>query len=100
MVDEARPPHKSALFNDRLEVIGTNRGCVSPAGEAVWQSFTSSWIRSLKAFFAFDADQVLDLLVARVLLLGGDHVATAVELRVPSISSFSSSSPSVWRGWR
>src|SRR5439155_24745704 len=42
--------------------------------------FTSSWIRSLAAFFAFGADHVLDLLVSRVLLLGRDHVATVVEL--------------------
>ena len=83
-----------------LRVIGTDRGCVSPAGEAVSKSFTSSWIRSLEAFFAFDADHVLDLLVARVLLLDRDDVATVVNSPVPSISSFSSSSPSVWRGWR
>ena len=51
-----------------------------PAGEAVSPSFTRSWICSLEAFFAFDADHVLDLLVARVLLVGRDHVATLVEL--------------------
>ena len=51
-----------------------------PAGEAVSRSFTRSWICSLEAFAAFDAGHVLDLLVARVLLRGRDHVATVVEL--------------------
>jgi len=36
-VDEARPPDKSALLDDRIEVIETDRRCVSLAGEAVSQ---------------------------------------------------------------
>src|SRR5207249_4555549 len=80
VVDEPRPPAKSALFDDRLE---GHRDCPwvrVPAGEAVSRSFTRSWICSLEAFAAFDAGHVLDLLVARVLLRGRDHVATVVEL--------------------